>query len=191
LKDFSPDANPRSMKMAQKYRVAPGKSIMIPSNQSLPTAPSGILRGGMEVPNSLIQSFGKGELERKIQGGYILKVGSEPLPTAKPLGGMVPGPRMANDAMVESEMPTTSGKGESASVTGDAGITTSITKNPVSEGVETVESPWTFDPEKLEGKSLEEMKVMIQERDSKFDLSILETADDAILQLSEHFRSKA
>lgn len=178
------------------YRVAPGKSIMLPPKHDLPTAVGSLLKAGEIIPDGL---FDKREIDKKIQDGYVVAEGAAPVEATAP-GGTVPGRSMTEEAIDAKDAPSTGDNagGTSASSGQQGGVQQSVTKPD--ESVKTQEAsneqpevtqdptPWTFDPASLAGKDLDELRVMILEHEADFDPETIGTIDEAVEYLSQDFK---
>lgn len=170
------------------YRVAKGHSIMLPPKHDLPTAVGTLLKEGNVIPDGL---FSKAEIDRKIRDGYVVAHG---MPDREPeASGTVPGRSLGQDPLDADSAPTISDGTLSSSSSGPNSIRTSVAEkeaNPVSPEVTNDPTPWVLNPAGLMDKDLDELRVMILERDPDFDTDSVGTVEEAIEFLSQDFHSE-
>lgn len=173
------------------YRVAKGRTLMIGSNTGFS---SRTLREGTVLDEAILASMGKGEIDRQIEAGFIVNDGQSYQHEERPLGGTVPGATSSREGARDITDPSATSFSTSNSKSGDTGTSIrtgskpSGTKEPA---VKQRESIWDLNPANLKDKSLDELRVMIQERDSsltKEDLEALSTVEDAINFLSSDYK---
>ena len=177
--------------MANQYVVAKGGSILISSGKNNKIGK--ILRAGCvitEGKNIIIDGVALPPMPRKkieghLRSGYLRHIGvlrdEGPISpndfTDRAPGSVthppLPGPGR-EDALTEDKALKTEGGSVS---------TSSKPKQASADKTHQVTSKWTLDPEKLTGKSLDELNVMVSERDA--DVPAFSTAEEAVAWLSQ------
>lgn len=149
--------------MAVTYKVAPRCNVILKDRT--------ILRPGQIVPDGAIP---KKALEEHVRNGFLLPSDKEAD------SGRVPG--------VSTNPPVSSRDGvEDQIVSGQGSDPESprITSRPTA-GAD--KSQWTLDPDTLKDKSLDDLNVMVLERDSSVEP--FETEEEAIAYLSQDYEGK-
>lgn len=159
-----------------KYKVAPGQCILLDVKQTISNEVRkqdiNRLMAGEMIPDGLLTPR---EIKNKLADGCIVAVGGEAVEQG-PLGGTVPG----EVDMSEKETPV---------VVDDSQPTKVATLKKPQPEVKQDATPWTLDPSTLEGKDLDELLVMIAERDEDFEVEAIESVSEAIEFLSQDFET--
>lgn len=165
--------------MAYQLRVRRGCSVLSPKDSF---GMYRVFKAGELIPEGL---FPQATIKEHLASGYCepVNVGTPPeqdIPTDN-VPGVQPAPIIPSGTRDTSpsapvELVTTAPGGVTSSV--------QIKKDPVPE-VKTPLSIWNLDPEQLKGKSLDELNVMILERDDTIDP--FDTLEEAVAQLSQDF----
>jgi len=178
--------------MTVKFQVAPGHSIMGRARVNSPIASKDLL-----LPGTILEDgqFSVTDIESMMKSGHIIPMGGVPMmPKAS---GTIPGssPDRGEDALDHTRAPeVVSGRGSASlgSSSPDGSVTANVapiaSKQP-EPPVEQVQSRWVVNPESLADKDHEELLVMILERDEDYDVSTVETAEQAIAVLSADYAS--
>lgn len=174
--------------MAQ-YKVAPGKSIMIPPKSRKKTASGSLLKPGTILPEGFEP---QDVLDRYVESGHIVPMGGPDKGLILP-DNIAPVPGAGNgdkDALEEKDMPKVTPREGSltSGSNGDAGIGQSL--NKIQDPVEQVQSPWTYDPAELEDLDIEELHVKILDEDDEYDLSEIDTIEKAVAVLTADFEDE-
>lgn len=170
-----------------QYKVAKGRSIMLPPTSTLPAAECGMLKEGQIIPDGLLT---KNEIGAKLRDGFIVEASVVQTAPAeeKPLGGTIP----SSDQSEGNAAKTGSADRQPIEVQQQNGaVQTQVQTSENKPDPEQVKSPWTLDPRGLQGVDLEELQVMIIERhaDENFDVEqACPTAEAAISFLSQDFK---
>lgn len=161
-----------------KYRVASGHSILVDVKSRV----SGDVRGrdldrimsGQEIPDGLLTPQ---EIKNKVANGVIVPIGGEAV-QQEALGGTVPG---------EIDLSENEGKVVLTEDNGDVKTETISKREPENNAVKQAPSPWTLNPDDLSGKSLDELQVMVLERDEDINVKEFESVEEIVAFMTQDF----
>lgn len=168
-----------TIKRTRGYRVKAGCSVMLPARNGI----AELLTAGAVVPDGALT---KKQIEEHVNSGFL-----EPTVTRQSFEndtlvenapGMVPPTPIKTEDEVESyddRAIRVSGRPIKTEMRPAKSLKVSANA-PVSKS-----SPWILNPAGLEGKSLEELNVMVLERSKT--IAAFETKEEAIAQLSQDF----
>jgi hypothetical protein len=157
--------------MAYRLRVNFGGSVLGPNNI--------IYRGGEIIPDGLLSAK---QIQEHINSGYVSPVNeSAAMPLPDRLTETPPG--------VEEKPAIKSGsddrrvsKPEEVVTTSSGGVVSKTTKKKIGRPAVSI---WNLDPAELSGKDIDDLNVMILERDDSIDP--FETTEEAVAFLSKDF----
>lgn len=192
--------------MADKVIVSPGCSIRYPAGMSAKGSQRPILTQGTEIPDGL---FTPTQIREHVKSGFAKVVQRSDQPDPATLPKSIPDrPGETIPPAINSGDPGPSGKGSDPVTTSqdkapaatpgnipdvsDEGVGVFASPRaeqpipgPEVDGAGSEVSPWTFDPYMLAGKPVDELNILIKERDESVEA--FETPEEAIAFLSQNF----
>lgn len=153
-------------------KIAPGRSLL---------SPKGLLRSGTVIKAGEM-GLTVTDIEHGVRTGFIV-----PVELTIGIVYETPPPATRSRDMTEDEAVHIGDRSPKIVVDGPAA---SISSSPSTQPPETVqkESLWDTDPASLKGKSLDDLLVMILDRDPNLDISTIDSVELAIEFLSQDFR---
>lgn len=149
-----------------QYRVAKGKSVMLPNSREVGRYGNRVVREGEILPDG---AFDEKRIKNKLERGVIVRVGGEHDIPVKESPVIHTGEILGDDDPLKV---TSRDKGEGEGEGQTVGKTTGV---------------WSFDPRTLQDKDLYELHVMIIEKDDTVDLDTIQDKEEAIDFLSQDF----
>lgn len=177
--------------MSPVYRVAPGKCVCLPSKANHSRAEGRMIKAGEVLPSGALKHD---EIKRHIASGYLIEEGmTRPEFVEQPVvisGSDVVMPQGSEDSTPRILTPPASNN-----ISPDPVPTVETVETPSesSEEVNSVDpsgdpkSIWNFDPASLEGKSVEDLQVLVAETDPNMDAEALASAQELIEWLTQDF----
>lgn len=163
-----------------KFRVSPHCSVML--NDPKGQHGRRLLRAGQELPDNLT----KQQINELLGSRHIFPVGSSVEIDRKTKDLTPPGVQPPLPVPSDNDLTKPSPR-DRIIITQPGDVQTRVSPKPV-VAAKSQKSPWVLDPTLLKGKSLDDLNVMLLERDDQAE--VFDTPEEAIAFLSQDFASK-